>query len=105
MASTKDADLREIIIVKFLSKPSIHPADQLQAVNCATMADNWMTPIIQHLRDGVLLEDKSKARQLRFKVAWYILYYEKLYRRGFFASLLKCVDLEEGNYIFFLRYP
>ena len=57
-----------------------------------------MTQIIQYLRDGVLSEDKSKARLLRLKAIQYILYDEKLYKRGFSTSLLKCVDLEEGNY-------
>ena len=36
---------------------------------------------------------------LRLKVARYILYDERLYRRGFSTPLLKCVDLTEGNYI------
>ena len=59
-----------------------------------------MTSIIQYLKDSVLLKDKSKARLLRLKAAWYLLYDEKLYRRGFSTPLLKCVDLKEGNYIF-----
>ena len=58
-----------------------------------------MTPIILYLKDGVLLEDKSKARLLRLKAARYILYDGKLYRRGFSTLLLTCVDLKEGNYI------
>ena len=58
-----------------------------------------MTPIIQYLKDGQLPEDKKKARLLRLKVARYTLYDGQLYRRGFSTPLLKCVDLEEGNYI------
>ena len=59
-----------------------------------------MTPIIQYLRDGILLEDKNKARLLKLKATLYILYKkQKLYRRGFSTPLLKCVDLGEGNYI------
>ena len=46
LASTKDSELLEVIPVEFLSKPSIDPVDQPQTVNCATMADNWMTLII-----------------------------------------------------------
>ena len=46
LASMKDAELLEVIPVKFLNKPSIHLADQPRAVNCATMVDNWMTLII-----------------------------------------------------------
>ena len=63
------------------------------------MVDNWMAPIIQYLRDSILLEDKSKVRLLRLKATQYILYDGKLYRRGFPTPLLKCVDLKEENYI------
>ena len=58
-----------------------------------------MTLIIQYLKNGVLPEHKNKARLLRLKATRYILYNEKLNRRGFSTLLLKCVDLEEGNYI------
>ena len=58
-----------------------------------------MIPIIQFLRNDILLDDKNKARLLKLKATRYILYYEKLYRRGFFTPFLKCADLEEGNYI------
>ena len=33
------------------------------------------------------------------KAVKYILYGGQLYKRGFSTSLLKCVDLKEGNYI------
>ena len=58
-----------------------------------------MTPIIQYLKDSVLLEDKRKAKLLRLKVVCYTMYNNWLYKRGFSTPLLKCVDLEEGNYI------
>ena len=58
-----------------------------------------MTPVIQYLKDGVLLEDKRKARLLRLKVTRYTMYNNQLYKRGFLTLFLKCVDLEKGNYI------
>ena len=58
-----------------------------------------MAPMIQYLKDGVLQEDKNKARLLRLKVACYTLYDDQLYKRGFLTPLLKCVDLERGNHI------
>ena len=58
-----------------------------------------MTLVIQYLKNGVLLEDKRKVRLLRLKAPHYTLYDHQLYKRGFSASLLKCVDLEKGNYI------
>ena len=40
MASIKYAKLLEVILVKFLSKLSIHPADPPQAINHMTTVDN-----------------------------------------------------------------
>ena len=67
LASTKDAELLEVIHVEFLSRPSIHPTYQPQAVNCATMANSWMSPMIQYLKDGILPKNKNKARLLKLK--------------------------------------
>ena len=61
--------------------------------------DSWMTPVIQYIKDGVLPEDKRKARLLRLKAVRYTLYDDQLYKRGFSTLLLKCVDLEKGNHI------
>ena len=61
--------------------------------------DSWMTPVIQYLKDGVLLEDKRKVILLRLKATRYTLYDDQLYKRGFSTPLLKCVDLEKGNHI------
>ena len=58
-----------------------------------------MTPIIWYLKDGVLPEDKRKARLLRLKATLYMMYDDQLYKRGFSTPLLKCVNLEGGNYI------
>ena len=99
LASTKDAKLLEVIPVEFLNEPSIPSMDPQLAINCVVATDTWMTPIVQFLNDGQLLEDKKQARCLRLKVARYILYDGQLYIRGFSTPLLKCVDLTEGNYI------
>ena len=58
-----------------------------------------MTPVIHYLKDGVLPEDKEKARLLRLKATRYTLYDDQLYKRGFSTPLLKCVDLEQGKHI------
>ncbi|XP_074326890.1 uncharacterized protein LOC141664835 [Apium graveolens] len=46
-----------------------------------------------------LLEDKFKARRLRYQDTRYVVYDEVLYKRDFNQPLLRCVDEEEGNYI------
>ena len=99
LALTRDVDQLKIVPVETLDSPSIQTIKELQTVNYATTKDSWMTPVIQYLKDGVLPEDKRKARLLRLKVARYTLLDDKLYKRGFSTSLLKYVDLEKGNYV------
>ncbi|XP_074327928.1 uncharacterized protein LOC141665841 [Apium graveolens] len=57
-----------------------------------------MTPFIAYLKDGILSEDKNKAKYLKHKVARFFLENDKLYRRTFSAPTLKCVDPEEADY-------
>ena len=52
---------------------------------------SWMDPIIAYLKNDKLPEEKSEARILRLKAARYVLYDDKLYRRGYSMPLLKCV--------------
>ncbi|XP_074346256.1 uncharacterized protein LOC141685030 [Apium graveolens] len=61
--------------------------------------ETWMTPIHNYIRKGTVPEDKSQARLLRYQAARYVEYDGVLYKRGFNQPLLRCVDLEEGNYI------
>ena len=62
LASTKDADQLKIILVETLDSPSIQTIKGLQTVNCTTTRDSWMALVIQYLKDGVLPEDKRKAK-------------------------------------------
>ena len=68
LASAKDTDQLRFIPVETLHSPSIQIRDQ-HTMNCATAGDNWMTPVLRYLKDGVLPEDKKKFRLLRLKVA------------------------------------
>ena len=94
----KDIDQLKFVLMETLSSTSIQIGEPL-TVNCVTTRDSWMTPVTQNLKDGMLPEDKKKARLLRLKVARYTLYDNQLYKRGFSTPLLKCVDLEQGNNI------
>ena len=73
--------------------------EEPQTVNYAAAGDNWMTLVTRYLKDDVLPEDKKKVRLLRLKVAYYMLYDDQFYKRGFSTLLLKCVDLEQENHI------
>ena len=61
--------------------------------------ENWMTPIVIYLKDRRLQEDKDEARKLRIRVAKYVLIDEVLYKWGFFQPCLRCLTLNESNYV------
>ena len=58
-----------------------------------------MDPIVAYLKTGELPENKIKVRILRLKAARYVIYDDKLYRRGYSMPLLKCVTPSELDYI------
>ena len=58
-----------------------------------------MDPLVDYLQNGVLPTNKNEARSIRFISTRYILYDDKLYKRGLSAPLLRCVTKEEGTYI------
>ena len=58
-----------------------------------------MTPIISYLKDVKLPKGKDEAKKLRVKSARYLLMDEVLYKRGFSQPYLRCLALNEENYI------
>ena len=60
---------------------------------------DWTTPITSYLKDGVLPDDKKAARKLKFQVAWFVLIKDILYKKGFSCLYLRCLILEEADYV------
>ncbi|KAJ0454665.1 putative nucleotidyltransferase, Ribonuclease H [Helianthus annuus] len=58
-----------------------------------------MTPIIRFLRDGTLPEGEWAARKIRVRALQYELIEGELYRRSYLGPSLKCVDVEEAEYV------
>ena len=58
-----------------------------------------MTPIVNYLKKGKLLEGRDEAQKLRIKSAKYILMDEVLYKRGFSQPYLRCLAPDEANYV------
>ena len=75
------------------------PSIDLPEVQQIEREENWMTPIMAYLKDGRLLEDRDKARNLRIKAARYVLIDKVLYKRGFSQPYLRCLALDESNYV------
>ena len=75
------------------------PSIDLSEVQQVENRENWITPIVSYLKDGKLLEGKDKASKLKVRAARYVLMDEVLYKRGFSQPYLKCLVLDEANYV------
>ena len=75
------------------------PSIDLPEVQQIEGEENWMTSIVIYLKDGRFPEDKVEARKLRIRVAKYVLINEVLYKRGFSQPYLRCLALDESNYV------
>ena len=58
-----------------------------------------MDPILVHVNTGEQPEDKIEARIIWLKTNHYVLYDDKLYRRGYSMPLLKCTTPSKAKYI------
>ncbi|XP_074328834.1 uncharacterized protein LOC141666392 [Apium graveolens] len=97
MGSQQEAVLLGSIPLEIHEIPSIPEVKMMQVDEVPK--ETWMTPILAYIHKGTLLEDKFKARRLRYQATRYVVYDEILYKKGFNQPLLRCVDEEEGNYI------
>ncbi|GKC05988.1 reverse transcriptase domain-containing protein [Tanacetum coccineum] len=61
--------------------------------------DNWMTPIIRCLAEGVWPEDKDEKRALRIKINQYVLEEGVLFKNGYLVPMLRCVGPLQANYV------
>ena len=75
------------------------PSIDLPEVQQIENRENWMTPIVSYLKDGKLPEGKDEAKKLRVRAARYVLMDEVLYKRGFSQPYLRCLALDEANYV------
>ncbi|XP_076957139.1 uncharacterized protein LOC143632528 [Bidens hawaiensis] len=58
-----------------------------------------MEPIRTYLSSGTLPEDKAEAQKIHHKALWYQIHDGVLFRKSFLGPLLRCVDMEESNYV------
>ena len=75
------------------------PSIDLPEVQQIGSEGNWMTPIIDYLKEGKLPQGSDEARKLRIKSARYVLIDEVLYKRGFSQPYLRCLAPDEANYV------
>ncbi|GJX82138.1 reverse transcriptase domain-containing protein [Tanacetum coccineum] len=58
-----------------------------------------MTPVHEYLTEGILPEEKKKARAVRHKAVRYAVINEILYKKSFLGPWLRCVGPLQANYI------
>ncbi|CAL8136170.1 unnamed protein product [Prunus armeniaca] len=58
-----------------------------------------MDLILQFLQNQTLPADPAEARRVRYRSARYLIINDALYNRGFNLPYLRCLTLEEGNYV------
>ncbi|CAA7047599.1 unnamed protein product, partial [Microthlaspi erraticum] len=68
-------------------------------VASADVAPNWMTPIINYLRDDLLPSNRRECRKIKQQAARFCLYEDKLYRRSFSSPYLRCITPEEARQV------
>ena len=75
------------------------PSMDLPEVQQIEGEKNWMTPIVGYLKEGKLTQGRDEACKLKIKSTKYILMDEVLYKRGFSQPYLRCLALDEANYV------
>ncbi|GKA69954.1 reverse transcriptase domain-containing protein [Tanacetum coccineum] len=81
--------LMKEVLVKVLSEPLMDRKEINVVVE--EEEDNWMTPIIRCLEEGVWSEDKNEARALRMKINQYVLEGGVLFKKYYLVPMLRCV--------------
>ena len=61
--------------------------------------NNWTTPLVSYLKNGVLLARKKVMRKLKVQAARFVLIKDVLYKRGFSCLYLRCLGPEEADYV------
>ena len=58
LASTRDAELLDAVLVEFLAEPNIKQWPEVMELDHEL---SWMDPIVTYLKNGELLENKTEA--------------------------------------------
>ncbi|GKE01536.1 reverse transcriptase domain-containing protein [Tanacetum coccineum] len=61
--------------------------------------DNWMTPIIRCLEEGIWPKDDNEARALRMKINQYVMEEGIMFKKSYLSLMLRCVGPLQANYI------
>ncbi|GJS90625.1 reverse transcriptase domain-containing protein [Tanacetum coccineum] len=97
LASVAFNHLTKEILVEVLSAKSVEAREVIAVVE--EEEDNWMTPIIKCLEEGIWPEDENEARALRMKISQYTIEEGILFKKSYLSPMLRCVGPLQANYI------
>ena len=97
LATASQEDLGRLTPIEHLAEPSIDITDV--EVSPVTSEPSWMDPIWDYLIGGLLLSDPKEAAKLRARSAKFTVHKGRLYKRGFFAPILKCIAGRDADYV------
>ena len=83
-------------VLSFVQLSSLIDLSNVQEI-CSD--SSWTTPLVSYLKDGVLPDEKEAARKLKVQAARFILIKDVLYKRGFSRPYLRCLGMEEADYV------
>ena len=96
LVSTKKIGHFKTIIQETLQTPTI---DTKEVMVGEEEEPDWMTPYKNFLTQGVLPSHDNEVRCLKWKANYYIILDGELLKRGLIASLLKCLNNQQTDYV------
>nr|GEU70311.1 reverse transcriptase domain-containing protein [Tanacetum cinerariifolium] len=97
LASVAFNYLMKEILVEVLNAKSVDAQEVSTIVE--EEEDNWMTPIIKCLEEGVWPTDENEARTLRMKISQYVVKDGILFKNSYLSPMLRYVGPLQANYI------
>nr|GEV71239.1 hypothetical protein [Tanacetum cinerariifolium] len=91
IASTSFAHLSKQVLVEELKEKSIDVLEK--------EGRTWMAPIHKYLVEGIMPEERKKARAIRHKARRYTATDGVLYKKSFLGPWLRCVGPLHANYV------
>ncbi|KAL0454251.1 UNVERIFIED_CONTAM: hypothetical protein Slati_0764300 [Sesamum latifolium] len=69
------------------------------AVQPITTGEDWRTPIIKWIKEGLLPENRREAAKLKTRATRFIIQEHILYKKSYTHPLLRCLSTEKGIHI------
>ena len=63
------------------------------------MRANWMTLIVSYLKNGMFSKNHNASQRLNMQSSCFILIRDVLYKRDCSRLYLRCLVLDEANYV------